>query len=147
MLKVSNKDNRAMSVDVIMVVLSLHKKWNFPSRISLVNVTASPVSCALGHIYRRNPWWKTSFFECSVLDAFSYTFSTFNTFSLYFQLWTCNCLLVWTDWIEYLLVYCWPSFSDSFVSNPNITIKISSMYFFHALHQISSLQFTMLKKM
>ena len=110
MLKVNNKDNRAMSVDVIMVALSLHKKWNFPSRISLVNVTTSAVSCALGHIYWRNPWWKTSFFECSVLDAFSYTFSTFNTFSLHFQLWTCNCLLVWTDWIEYLLVYWWSRF-------------------------------------
>ena len=34
MLKVNNKDNRVMSVDVIMVVLSLHKKSSFPSKIS-----------------------------------------------------------------------------------------------------------------
>ena len=33
---------------------SLHKKWSFPLRISLVNVTKSAVSW-FGHIYRRNP--------------------------------------------------------------------------------------------
>ena len=31
-------------------------------RISLVNVTKSLVSCGFGHIYWRNPQWKTSFF-------------------------------------------------------------------------------------
>ena len=35
-------------------VNTLHKKWSFPLRISLVNVTKSVVSCGLGHIYRRN---------------------------------------------------------------------------------------------
>ena len=42
---------------------TLHKKWSFPLRISSVNVTKS----GFGHIYRSNPWWKTSFFvQCNV---------------------------------------------------------------------------------
>ena len=41
---------------------TLHKKWSFPLGISSVNVTKSAVSCWFGHIYWRNPWWKTSFF-------------------------------------------------------------------------------------
>ena len=41
---------------------SLHTKWSFPLRISSVNVTKSAVSCGFGHIYWRNPKWKTSFF-------------------------------------------------------------------------------------
>ena len=39
-----------------------YKKWSFPLRISSVNVTKSPGSCGFGHIYWRNPYWKTSFF-------------------------------------------------------------------------------------
>ena len=31
-------------------------------RISSVNVTKSAVSCGVGHVYWRNPQWKTSFF-------------------------------------------------------------------------------------
>ena len=38
------------------------KKRNFPLKISSVNVTKSVVSCGLGHIYWRNPYWKISFF-------------------------------------------------------------------------------------
>ena len=30
---------------------TLHKKWNFPLRISLVNVTKSAGNCPYGHIY------------------------------------------------------------------------------------------------
>ena len=41
---------------------TLHKKWSFPLRISSVKVTISAVSCRFGHIYWRNPKWKTSFF-------------------------------------------------------------------------------------
>ena len=41
---------------------TLHKKRNFPLRISSVNVTKSAVSCGFGHIYCRNPQWKTSLF-------------------------------------------------------------------------------------
>ena len=41
---------------------NLHKKWSFPLRISLVNVTKSAVSYGFGHIYWSNPLWKTSFF-------------------------------------------------------------------------------------
>ena len=39
----------------------LRKKWSFPLRNSSVNVTKSAVSCGFGHIYWRNPEWKTSF--------------------------------------------------------------------------------------
>ena len=31
-------------------ILTLHKKWGFPLRISSVSVTKSPVSCRFGHI-------------------------------------------------------------------------------------------------
>ena len=44
------------------IFLLLHKKWSFPLRISSVIVTKSARSCGFGHIYWRNPWWKTSFF-------------------------------------------------------------------------------------
>ena len=45
--------------------MTLHKKRSFPLRISSVNVTKFAVSCGFGHIYWRNPEWKTSFF-CAV---------------------------------------------------------------------------------
>ena len=41
---------------------TLHKKWNFPLRISSVNVTKSAGNCGFGHIYWRNLNRKTSFF-------------------------------------------------------------------------------------
>ena len=41
---------------------SLYKKWSFPLKIAPVIVTKSAVSCGFGHIYWRNPKWKTSFF-------------------------------------------------------------------------------------
>ena len=37
------------------------QKWSFPLRIYSVNVTKSTDSCGFGHIYWRNPYWKTSF--------------------------------------------------------------------------------------
>ena len=44
-----------------------HKKWGFPLRISPVNVTKSAVSSGFGHLYRRNPSWKTLFFvQCKI---------------------------------------------------------------------------------
>ena len=46
--------------------LTLHKKRSFPLRIFSVNVTKSAENCRFGHIYWRNPLWKTSFF-CAVL--------------------------------------------------------------------------------
>ena len=42
--------------------VSLHKKWSFQLRISSVNMTKPAVSSGFGHIYWRNPLWKTSFF-------------------------------------------------------------------------------------
>ena len=38
------------------------QKMKFPIKASSVNVTKSAVSCRFGHIYWRNPLWKTSFF-------------------------------------------------------------------------------------
>ena len=48
---------------------SLHctKKWNFPLRISSVNVTKSAGNRGFGHIYWRNPIWKTSVF-CAAFE-------------------------------------------------------------------------------
>ena len=43
----------------------MHKKWSFPLRIYSVNVIISAGNCGFGHIYWRNPSWKTSFF-CAV---------------------------------------------------------------------------------
>ena len=45
-------------------LMTLHKKWSFPLRISLVNMAKSAVYCGFGHIRWRNPQWKTSF--CTV---------------------------------------------------------------------------------
>ena len=46
-----------------------NKKWRFPLRISSVNVTKSSDFCGFGHIYWRNPQWKTSFFvQCAHQD-------------------------------------------------------------------------------
>ena len=42
--------------------MSLHKKWSFPLRISSINLIQSAGNCGFGHIYWRNPRWKTSFF-------------------------------------------------------------------------------------
>ena len=38
------------------------KKWSFPLKVSSVNMTKSAVSCVFGHVYWRNPYWKTVFF-------------------------------------------------------------------------------------
>ena len=49
--------------------VTLYKKWSFPLRIFSVNVTKSAGNCGFGHIYWRNPPWKTSFcVQCSCLD-------------------------------------------------------------------------------
>ena len=43
----------------------MQKKKGFP-RIYAVNVNKSTVNCEFGHIYRRNPQQKTSFFvQCN----------------------------------------------------------------------------------
>ena len=43
-------------------VVSIYKKWSFSLRIAWVNVTKSAGNYGFGHIYWRNPQWKTSFF-------------------------------------------------------------------------------------
>ena len=47
---------------------SLNRNWSFPLRISSVNMTKSAVNCGFGHVYWRNPWWKTSFFCAMVTE-------------------------------------------------------------------------------
>ena len=37
------------------IAAALHKKWSFPLRISLGDVTKSPGNCGFSHIYWRNP--------------------------------------------------------------------------------------------
>ena len=47
-------------------MLTLHKKWHFPSRVSPVNVTKSAGNCGFVYIYWTNPQWKNSFFvQCN----------------------------------------------------------------------------------
>ena len=47
---------------------STDRKWNFPLRISSVNLTKSAGNCRFGHIYCRNPSWNISFFvQCRCL--------------------------------------------------------------------------------
>ena len=41
--------------------IALYKKRSFSLRISSINVTISVDSCGFGHVYLRNPQWKTSF--------------------------------------------------------------------------------------
>ena len=55
-------------VDSCFCLYLLLKKWSFPIAIFSVNVTTSAVSCEFGHIYWRNPYWKTSFFVQWFLD-------------------------------------------------------------------------------
>ena len=47
---------------IIFSPLTLHKKWSSPLRTYSLNVTKLAVSCGFGHIFRINPFWKTSFF-------------------------------------------------------------------------------------
>ena len=58
---------------------SLQKIWSFPLRISSVTVTKSAVSCRFGHIYWRNPSWKTSFFvQCISCWGLPWVIQSFN---------------------------------------------------------------------
>ena len=58
--------------------ITLHKKWSFPLRISSVNVTKFAVSCRFGHIYWRNPSWKTLFFVQYYPKLELYNFRSFD---------------------------------------------------------------------
>ena len=49
-------------------LVSLHKKWSFPLRLFSVNMNKSTISCGFGHIYWRNPSWKTSFFAVNLAN-------------------------------------------------------------------------------
>ena len=52
--------------------LKLRKRWSFPFGISSVNVTKSAGNCGFGHIYWRNPQWKT--FLCIVCCSSFFVF-------------------------------------------------------------------------
>ena len=58
---------------------ALHKKWSFPLRIFPVNVIKSAGNCGLGHIYWRNPWWKTSFFVQCWCSGFYFLYSFYTS--------------------------------------------------------------------
>ena len=47
--------NAIKPIRFIIIMLSLHKKWSFPLRISSVNVTKSAENSGFGNIYWRNP--------------------------------------------------------------------------------------------
>ena len=73
--------------DSVSISSTLHKKWSFPLRIFLVNVTKCAVSCGFGHIYCRNTWWKTSFFvQCNLDNDFRAIFNVlFQAYSEIFR--------------------------------------------------------------
>ena len=74
---------------------SWQKKWSFPLSISSVNETKSSVFCWFGHIYWRNPRWKTSFFVQWSWKWFSSVFTYFDT--------TAICLPVKTKSIHFII--------------------------------------------
>ena len=72
-----NRDNNIMTIIFKYQIINstssnfrkstLQKKWSFPLKIFSVNVTKSAGDCGFGHIYWKNPKWKTSFFHfCAV---------------------------------------------------------------------------------
>ena len=48
------------------MLLSLHKKWSFPLKISSVNVTKSAGNCGFGHIYN---------LHCKQFTSLTFTFT------------------------------------------------------------------------
>ena len=65
---------------LISVINHCTKKWSFPLRIPSVNMTKSTVSGESGHIYWRNPWWKTSFYVQWILRNRYKAINHFNVF-------------------------------------------------------------------
>ena len=65
---------------ITLLLVSLHKKWSFPLRISSVNVTKSAVFYGFGHIYWWNPKWKISYFVQGLCCVVWYLFSVFIVF-------------------------------------------------------------------
>ena len=59
-----------MKFFIVLVYITLYKKWSFPLRISSVNVTKSAGNCGFGHINWRYPLWKTPFFCAAALSDF-----------------------------------------------------------------------------
>ena len=57
------------------VLITVHKKWSFPLRISSVNVTKSARNWLFGHIYWKISSWKTSIF-CAMSKGALYEIPT-----------------------------------------------------------------------
>ena len=79
---------------------TLHKKWSFSLRNSSINVTKSAGNCEFGHIYWRNPSWKTSFF-CAVEEK--------EFFVKNFVIVKKNKLQLRTKYLRQTLVFMWNS--------------------------------------
>ena len=81
--------------DKLRYFILLHKKWSFPWRIYSANMTKSAGNCRFGHIYWRNPSWKTSFFgQCLLLNdklKFLQSSSALNQAPEHFGCFRCIC--------------------------------------------------------
>ena len=67
--------------------VSLHNKWRSPLKISSVNVIKFAVFWGFGHIYFRNPKWKTSFsVRCISLNTWRHCIQILTSVVLYVRL-------------------------------------------------------------
>ena len=79
-----------------LLLVSLHKKWSYPLRISSVNLTKSAANSGFGHIYWRNLNGKLRFL-CRVLFSFSFYFYLYihTHLSMEMCMWLCEYVPVW----------------------------------------------------
>ena len=73
----------------LIVWITLHKKWSYRLWISSVNVNKPAGNCGFGHIYWRNPWWKTSFFVWITICSQTCSCSRIPR-KIYFKIWSLN---------------------------------------------------------
>ena len=60
--QIAEADIQQRSTERYQSILTLHKKWSFPLKISYANVTKPAATWEFGHIYWRHLKQKTSFF-------------------------------------------------------------------------------------
>ena len=89
--KSHNKKPNTAFVICLLLLYVLHKK-SFPLTSFSVNVTKSAVSCGFGHIYWRNPLWKT-FLDQSWFSACRYI-------SIKATNWWCGFRWVWSGMLK-----------------------------------------------
>ena len=81
-----------LTCTLITPLLSLHKQWSFPFRVSSVNMTKSARNCGFAYINWGKRSWRTSFLVQCVLWLFSsFNVSFFVFFCFFFH---CN----WYFW-------------------------------------------------